>query len=244
MKNLVKKMMFLVFISGTAVLTHSCEEVEKAINGLSNEEVIEGLKMALNVGTDTSVTTLNAVDGYLKDEAVKILLPDESAVLISNISKVPGLDILVDETVKAINRSAEDAAIEAKPIFVNAITNISITDGFAILNGADDEATKYLETNTYSDLVSVFKPKISTSLNKELVNGVSAESAYARLITTYNAASLNGTLFKKIETNTLTDHTTKKALDGLFLKVAEEEGKIRNDVTHRVNDILKKVFGE
>lgn len=240
----MKKTLILLFLPLVALFNHSCEELDKVVAGLSNEEVVQGLKSALTVGSDTSVKTLNATDGYFGDEAVKIFLPPEASNLVDNISKVPGLDLLVDEAVKSINRAAEDAAIEAKPIFIDAITNISIEDGFSILNGNDDAATTYLKSNTETQLIAAFAPKIGVSLNKKLVGNVSAESAYASLINTYNQASLNGVLFKKIETNTLAEHTTQKALDGLFLKVSDEEFKIRNDISHRVNDILKKVFGE
>ncbi len=240
----MKKYILLTILPAFALFSNSCEELDKLTAGLTNEEIIEGLKSALSVGTDTSVNTLNALDGYYKDDLVKILLPPEASKLVDNISKVPGLDLLVDEAVKSINRAAEDAAVEAKPIFVDAITNITITDGLSILNGADDAATSYLETNTSTQLTDAFSPKIGVSLNKKIIGNVSAESAYSSLISTYNQASLGGILFAKIETNTLAAHTTKKALDGLFLKVAGEEFKIRNDLTHRVNDILKKVFGE
>lgn len=229
-----------------ALFFSSCDEIDQIIEdtGLTNEEVIAGLRSALTVGTDTSVTTLSAEDGYLGDEIVKILLPPEAAVIEQNIGKVPGGNLLIENAIKAINRAAEDAATEAKPIFVDAITNITIEDGFAILNGENDAATIYLRSNTESGLIDAFTPKISTSLNKKLVGNISAESTYKALIDAYNAASLNGVLFPKVETNSLTEHTTDKAMDGLFVKVADEEGKIRTDASHRVNDILEKVFGE
>ena len=239
------KLTILIAFVGTLFFS-ACDEVEQILEetGLTNEEVIQGLKSALTVGTDTSVTILSAVDGYLGDEVVKILLPPEAQVIQQNISKVPGGNLLIESAIKAINRAAEDAATEAKPIFVDAITNITIEDGFAILNGENDAATAYLRTNTQSDLIDAFTPKISTSLNKTLVGNVSAESTYKALVDAYNAASLNGVLFPKVEENTLTEHTTDKAMDGLFIKVADEETKIRTDVSHRVNDILKKVFAE
>lgn len=222
-----------------------CSELDQIIEetGITNEEVIQGLRSALTVGTDTSVSILSLEDGYLQDELVKILLPSEAAAIVTNISKVPGGNLLIENAIKAINRSAEDAAIEAKPIFVNAITNITIEDGIAILNGGNTAATAYLKTNTEADLTTAFQPKISASLGKKLVGNVSAESTYKTLIDTYNAASLNGVLFPKVTTNSLAEHTTQKALSGLFLKVADEEMKIRTDASHRVNDILKKVFG-
>jgi len=187
---------------------------------------------------------LSAVDGFLGDEIVKILLPDEAQIIQQNIGKVPGGNLLVENAIKAINRAAEDAAVEAKPIFVNAIQGITIENGFAILNGDNDAATEYLKSNTLTDLISAFEPKISASLNKKLVGNISAESTYTALINAYNTASLGGVLFPKVENNTLTTHTTNKAMDGLFIKVADEELKIRTDAAHRVNDILKKVFAE
>jgi hypothetical protein len=224
----------------------ACEEIDSVLksNDLSNEEIVEGLKSALTVGTDTSVKILSAVDGYYKDALVKISLPQEAQIIISNISKVPGGNLLIDNAVLAINRAAEDAAVKATPIFVNAITHISITDGLSILNGKDDAATQYLKTATYDSLKLAFMPEIKASLSKKLVGNVSAESTYKALIDAYNTASLNGVLFPKVTTNSLSEHTTKKGLDGLFVKVALEEGNIRNDVAHRVNDILQKVFSK
>ncbi len=236
-------------ISALCILTLfsvSCTELNDVLEdtGLSEQEVVDGLKSALTVGTDTSVTVLSAVNGYLGDDLVKIILPDEASAIVTNISKVPGGNLLIEKTIEAINRSAEDAAPEAKDIFVSAITDITIEDGFAILNGENDAATKYLKSNTMSQLASAFEPKISTSLNKTLVGNVSAESAYADLIKAYNTASLNGVLFPKLTTNSLTEHTTNKALEGLFQKVSVEEENIRTKASHRVNDILQKVFGQ
>jgi len=211
-------------------------------NGLTNEEVIEGLKSALSVGTDTSVSILNKLDGYYKDDMVKILLPDDAKAIYDNINKVPLGPILLEETVKSLNRAAEDAATEAKPIFIDAITGISISDGLSILNGADTAATFYLKDKTFTPLFNAFQPKIDASLSKDLIGGVSANSAYNNLVSAYNTASLNGILFSKISTNSLSSHVTNKALTGLFIKVADEEKAIRTDPLARVNDILKKVF--
>lgn len=222
----------------------SCEEASKILEdaGLSNEEVIQGLKSALNVGTDTSVTTLSRTDGYFKDLAVKILLPAEAQPVYNVVSSIPGGQLLIDDAVLSINRAAEDAAPEALNIFTTAITGITIADGFEILNGGDTAATVYLNNKTYNPLTDTFKPKISASLSKPLILNTSAEEAYSKLISAYNTASLGGILFPEIKTNTLADHVTRKALDGLFLKVSDEERKIRRDPIHRVTDILKKVF--
>lgn len=232
----------------TILISCTKEQIDQALgkvpSELSNEEVIQGLKEALNVGTDTSVTILNKVDGYFKDEAVKILLPPEAVVVYDRLSSIPGGSILLDNTILAMNRAAEDAAKDAKPIFVNAITGITIADGFSILNGADTSATHYLKGATFDSLFVTFQPKIDNSLSKPLVLGLSAQSTYSNLINAYNTASLNGILWPKITTNSLSEHVTQKGLNGLFLKVSEQEKKIRKDPIAQVTDILKKVFGK
>ena len=234
----------LAWFTLTCFTFSSCEELDNVDLGLSQEEIAKGLKSALEVGTDTSVSILSVTDGYYKDDLVKILLPSEAAVIIDNISKIPGGDILVEETVKAINRSAEDAAKSAAPIFVNAISQITFQDAKNILEGADDAATTYLMDNTRENLTNLFEPQINKSLSKELIPGVSAQGSYASLIDKYNTVANNSFgLLKPVVGNSLSEHTTAKALDGLSSKIAIEEGKIRNDVSHRVNDILQKVFG-
>lgn len=240
----MKKALFLFSLCGALALG-SCEELDGIVGetGLTNDEVVKGLKQALEVSTDTSVSILHAADGYYKDELVKILLPPEASVIFDNLSKIPGGNLLVDQTILAINRAAEDAAIEAKPIFVNAITNMSFSDAFGILNGHDSSATSYLHTNTYNDLKMAFAPKISASLDKPLVGGTSAESLYGDLVSKYNiVANASFGLIPPITQNTLGEYATTKALDGLFKKVTLEEGKIRNNLDHQVSDLLKKVF--
>lgn len=240
----MKKLMTIV---ATVLLFASCtpEQIQSVLNntgGLSNDEIIQGLKSALTVGTDTSVTILNKVDGFYKDDVVKILLPDDAKAIYDNINKVPGGSILLEETIKTLNRAAEDAAVEAKPIFIDAITGITITDGLSILNGSDTAATSYLKGKTFSPLYNAFQPKIDASLSKNLVGNISANSAYSNLVSAYNTASLGGLLFPQISSNSLSSHVTNKALTGLFIKVADEEMSIRKDPLARVTDILKKVF--
>jgi hypothetical protein len=238
----------VVLCALTVALFSSCEEgsgFSEAFPDLTNEEVIEGLKSALEVGTDNSSQNLHKRDGYYRDEAVKIFLPDEAAVILDHLDRIPGGDHLVDNTIESINRAAEDAAIEAKPIFINAITSMTISDGFAILDGADDAATTYLKDKTYDSLQMAFQPKIQVSLEKPLILNKSSESLYSSLITSYNAIPRIPFIFEEpeITENTLSEYTTRRALDGLFLKVADEETQIRNDPAKRVNDILVKVFG-
>lgn len=202
-------------------------------NELSNEEVVSGLKEALRVGTDTSVNLTNRVDGYLKNAAIKILLPPEAQQVESTLRSM-GLDALVDDAIVSLNRAAEDAAIEAKPIFKDAITSITIEDGFNILKGHDSAATVYLKGKTFNKLEDAFQPKIKASLDK-----VGATKYWNTMFTTYNAIPL----VTPVNPN-LDEYATQKALDGLFYIVSQEEKDIRNDPAARVTDILKKVFAQ
>lgn len=228
----------------TSLVFHSCEELDflKGADELTETEIVQGLKQALTVGTDTAVSHLNKTDGYFGDAIVKILLPEEAQPVYDVINKLPGS--LVDNAILAINRAAEDAAKEATPIFVEAILSMTIDDGLTILNGTDTAATTYLRINTEQKLYDAFKPKIEASLSKDLVLGYSAEELYSDLINVYNKASLGGSLYDEITTNSLSEHTTRRALRGLFIKVGDEEKLIRTDVSHRVTDLLEKVFAE
>jgi len=247
MKNIKKIYVAIALVLGTLSFSSCDDPNTKAILdalGLTQTDAAEGLKQALNVGTDTSVKILSKLDGYYKDQIVKILLPPEAAPMFTNIAKIPGGQQLIENTILSINRAAEDAAIEATPIFKDAILNISFADALSILNGNDTAATSYLNTNTNEELTVVFEPKIKSSLSKPLVGNTSAESAYTSMINTYNDASLNGVLFPKITQNTLSKYVTEKALKGLFHKVGVEEQKIRNDVSHQVSEVLKKTFAK
>ncbi len=226
----------------TLMLFFSCEKE----NTLTEEEIIEGLKEALKVGTDTASTKLHKPDGYYLDLAVKILLPPDAHGVLENqhnpLLQAVGIDQKIEQLILSLNRSAEDAAIEAKPIFVNAIVNMTISDAYNILHGTDTAATWYLQSKTRSQLFSIFMPKVNHSLNKPLVAGMTAYEAWNQLKSIYNPLCnpING--WKPI-TSSLDTFATNKALDGLFKKIAEEEKQIRKDPMARVNDILKKVFG-
>jgi len=209
---------------------------------LTEEEVIEGLRAALSVGTDTSVANLNRMDGYYQDQIVRILMPPELQGIESTLSSL-GLSNEVENFKISLNRAAEDAASEAKPIFINAITSITIEDAFGILRGSDTSATAYLIDKTSNSLTNAFAPKINASLDKPLIPGInqSTNQIYNTIRTGYNAwAFLNGS---PPLSSSIGEYTTEKALNGLFYKVQEEEKKIRNNRLHRVTDILRKVFG-
>ena len=209
---------------------------ETAKDVLTNDEIIRGLKDALGKGTDFAVSSLNVKDGYFGNQALKILLPKEAKPMYERLEKIPVIDGILDDAVESVNRAAENAAIEAKPIFMQAIKEMTITDGMGILRGSDTAATSYLRKKTYQQLYNAFKPKIQASLEKNYINNISAEGTYKKAIDTYNTASLKGVLWKQIQNNSLAEHTTNKALKGLFSKVALEEKEIRVDPVHRVTE--------
>jgi hypothetical protein len=234
----MKKLIIIVGLITFGLIQNSCtkEELDQALatQGVTDEEIVKGLKSALEVGTDTSVKTTNKTDGYYANAAIKIFLPTEVNSVIDKVKLVPGGTTLVTNTIEKLNRAAEDAAGEAKPIFVNAITSMTIADGKTILFGKDSfGATTYLKTKTTADLKLAFNPKIKVSLDK-----VGATDIWKTFANTYNLVSTT-----KLNTD-LVDYTTTKALDGLFYVVGTEEQAIRKDPLARVNSILQKVFGE
>ena len=213
---------------------------------LTESEVIGGLKEALTLGAKNAATKLAAENGYFGDAAIKILLPDEAKTIVDNISKIPGGDKLVQNAILSINRAAEDAARDVAPIFVNSITQMSIKDAFNILNGADNAATQYLKSTTYTDLYNLYKPKIQASTEKKLLGNISTKDSWSALTSKWNtlANSLAGKIAKLKPVNTdLDDYLTNKALAGMFSKVEGEELKIRKDVNARVTASLQRVFG-
>jgi len=152
----------------------------------------------------------------------------------------------VEDVVLRINRAAEDAAREALPIFASAVTGMTIQDGLAILKGHPTAATDYLRSNTYDQLFALYQPKIKNSIDKKLIGNISTAESWNKLTTEWNkiANSLVGQMagFKPVNVQ-LDSYLTGKALDGLFLKVGEEEKKIRTDPVARVTELLKRVFG-
>ncbi len=201
-------------------------------NGLSNDDIVKGLKEALNVGSNKASASASKTDGFYKNSLIKIPFPKEASEMRSTLLKI-GMKKQVEEFEKQLNRAAEDAAKKAAPIFVSAVTKMTINDGITILRGKDDEATQYLRKTTNTQLTNEFKPVISASLKK-----VQITKYWKPLITAYNKIPF----VKKANPN-LDDYVTTKATDGLFILVAQEETKIRKDPAARVSDILKKVFG-
>ncbi len=249
---------FLLFIFGISL--YSCDLLESTEGGLSSEEIAQGLKTALEVGADTSVTITSAIDGFYGDENIKIPLPPQADMIV-NFMNMPvlqsvGMPVMVENVILRVNRAAEDAAVEAKPILKDAITNISFSDAMSILQGQNPAsnakefdsaaATHYLFDVTSTQLVSAFSPKIDVSLNKPIVGGVSTNESWETCTNTYNqvANTLAGQLLglQPVDVS-LGEFVTQKALDGLFVKVADEERKIRRDPFQWALDILHKVFG-
>ena len=201
--------------------------------GLSEEEIAKGLKEALTKGAKIASDSLNKKNGFYGNPLVRIPFPPELVKMESTLRSI-GFGKEVDKFILSLNRSAENAAIEAAPIFTKAITNMNIADAKSILQGSDTSATSYLKRATYDSLYSKFTPHIKKALDNNLV-----ASQWTFLANSYNKLPTTRT---KINSDIIA-FTTGKALKGLFVKVAEEEGKIRHDVNARTSDLLKKVFG-
>ena len=240
-----------LLIAISVILLTACAEMMNVIQTsgpvpLTEDEVVSGLKEALITGSKNSSNILSAENGYFGDAAVKILLPDDAKVIVDNISKIPGGDKLVQDVILRINRAAEDAAKEAAPVFANSIRQMTVKDAFNILRGTDNAATTYLRNTTSNELYSLYKPKIQASTEKDIVGNISTMDSWSALTGKWNtlAGSVAGRLANLKPVNTdLNDYLTRKALDGIFLKVEGEELKIRKDVSARVSPILQRVFG-
>ncbi len=244
----MKKLFYFLSI---VVLT-ACAELTAVIDTynasapLTENEVANGLREALRVGTDSASARLGQTNGYYGDELVKIMLPKEADIIVKNASKIPGGDKVIEDVVKHINRAAEDAAKEAGTVFWGAIKQMTITDAFNILNGENDAATQYLKSTTYDELFKLYNPKIQSSLDKEIAAGISPNMSWETLTSKWNTIADNplGQLAGLNTVNVDLDaYLTEQALNGLFIKIAAEEELIRKDPLARVNDILKRVFG-
>ncbi|MGL2963608.1 DUF4197 domain-containing protein [Flavobacterium sp. RSB2_4_14] len=201
------------------------------LNTIGGVNISAGLKEALNNGITNQVTKLTAVDGFYKNTAVKILMPDELKKVDTALRRV-GLSSLADQGILMLNRAAEDAVKEATPIFVDAVKNMSFTDAKNILLGNESAATTYLQTTTTTQLYAKFNPVIKNSFSK-----VGADKVWTSIITKYNSIPL----VQKVNPD-LTDYTTNKALEGVFKMIAIEEKNIRTDIKARTSPLLQQVF--
>ncbi len=222
----------------TIVTLNSCAELQEVVNQLpqsggvlSNTDIANGLRQALDKGIDKQVSKLTLKDGFYRNELVKILLPDELKKVDKGLRDI-GLGNIADEGIKALNRAAEDAVKEATPIFITAVKDITFNDAKNILLGEDNAATLYLTQKTETQLYNKFKPVIQNSFGK-----VGADQIWSNLITKYNNIP-----FTNDVNPDLTDYVTNEALKGVYTMIAVEEKEIRNKVSSRTTDLLKKVF--
>ena len=217
-----------VSIATTVVTTHKTTGTPT----LTNDEVIKGLKEALSVGTNNSSGTAAKVDGYLKNPALFIPWPAEAQAMKDKLIKL-GMQKKVTEFETSLNRAAEESAKKAAPVFVDAITNMSVGDGFTILKGGDTAATHYLREKTFTPLKAQFMPVV-----KEAIAKTKVASLWTPLAATYN--KIPGV---KKQNPDLNDYICTKAVNGLMTLIKDEEAKIRKDPMAQVTDLLKKVFG-
>ena len=223
------------------LILSSCAELQQVVNslpqttgggfGVSNLDIANGLRQALDNGIDKQVTKLTQKDGFYRNELVKILLPQELRKVDKTLRDI-GLGNLADEGLRAINRAAEDAVKEATPIFVDAVKQITFTDAKQILLGSDNAATTYLQNKTNSALYAKFSPVIDKSFSK-----VGANQIWSNIINKYNAIPLTNNVNPD-----LTDYVTQEALKGVYTMIAVEEKDIRNKLSSRTTDLLRRVF--
>lgn len=202
-------------------------------NKLSNTDIVNGLKEALRIGTQNASGRLSLPNGFFGNQLIKILMPPE-ARKIENTLRQFGFGRQCDNLILSLNRAAEDAAGKAVPVFVNAITSMSINDGLGILRGGNNAATEYLKRTTTQTLTQTFRPVIQNSLGK-----VDATKYWNDIFSIYNSLPITK---NKVNTD-LAGYVTERALNGLFINVAQEEANIRNNPGARVTDLLRKVFG-
>jgi len=202
---------------------------------LTNDEVISGLREALSVGIKNSVDLTSVTDGFNGNSLIKLPFPQD-AIKVRQKALEWGLDGQVEKFELTLNRAAEEASKEALTIFVDAIKNMTVSDGFNILNGGDGAATTYLKNQTTAQLTAAFRPKVEAAIAK-----VKLTDYWNPIITKYNSA-MTVTGGEKLNPD-LNAYVTEKAISGLFIMVAQEENKIRKDPMARVSDLLQKVFG-
>ena len=262
----MKSTIAVIFLSIVLLLNNSCEELFNTLeeeDGLTQSEIIEGLKKALEIGTDSAVTITSKVDGFYGDEIIKILLPPEADVILSKLDhpllQAINIEEKIEDVVLRLNRAAEKASSGAKDIFIDAITGMTIDQGLDILYGTNPldsnanesvfdstAATGYLISTTYTSLISLFSPIMDEALDEPLVASISTNQAWNTLQNAYNAVAespANFLLGWQSVYIDLSDHATSKGLDGLFVKVKEEEKKIRENPLAWAENIIQKVFG-
>lgn len=206
---------------------------KKSASGITENEAGQGIKEALLQGVTNAVLNLNKTDGFFGSEFYKMLLPPDAKKVETTLRKT-GMGAQVDKAILAINRGAEDAVGYAKPIFIDAIKQMTLKDALNIIKGPNDAATNYFKEKTKEQLIIAFSPSVKSSLDK-----VEATKYYADIMNTYNNFP---TTFKKVNPD-LPSYVVGKAVDALFDQIAKEEANIRANPVARTSDLLKKVFG-
>lgn len=232
------KILLTLLICSTFLLS-SCDVISQLPGGVgtgtgvTQTEAAAGVKEALAQGLAKAVLQLNTTDGFFGDAFYKVLMPPD-AKKVENTLRSIGFGSLVDKAVLSINRGAEDAVGYAKPIFVDAIKSMTLSDAIGLVKNGDTSATHFFRVKTTQALIAAFTPVIKSSLEK-----VDATKYYGDVITKYNKLP---TTFKQVNPD-LTNFVTLKATEALFDLVAKEEKNIRTNFAARTTDILKKVFG-
>ena len=199
---------------------------------LTEAEVTQALKDVLSRGIVRSVASASRSDGYFANPQLKIELPEDAAKLTNTLRKL-GFGADIDRSVLQLNRAAEQAAGRAKPVFIKAITSMSIDNAFDLLNGAQDAATRYLIDESGDELYEQFRPIISQALAE-----TSAARYYADIVNHYNALPLVYDADPQLD-----DYLTEQALDGLFVLMAQEEATVRTLASSRSTRLMRRVFG-
>lgn len=235
MKKIILALTIILGACTSAQINQTMGDVNKTLGGggasLTTAEVAEGLKEALIKGISNGSDLVSQVDGYLKNPEIKIPFPPDVKRVEDKLRQI-GLGSEVDKFIMTLNHGAEDAAKEAKPIFITAIKSMTVQDAWGILKGQNDAATQYLKRTTSAQLKEKFKPVIQNSLNK-----VNATKYYRDIITRYNQIPL----VTKANPD-LDDYATDRAIEGLFLMIAKEEKNIRANPGARTTELLKRVF--
>jgi len=224
---------FIATVSGCAELDKMAKDLGSTIKTTGGDNTIAGLKEALSVGTVNAVLNVSKINGYLKNAAIKIILPEEIQKATRTLRKL-GLGKLVNDFEKSMNEAAEKAAPQAKAIFLDAVRNMTFDDARKILSGGNTAATDYLKSRTYDRISASFRPLVSASMDK-----VGVTRSYKTI-----ADAVGSIPFQAPINLDLDSYVTGKALDGLYHVVAEEEKKIRTDPAARVTALLKEVFGK
>ena len=235
MNRLAWSLFFLLGACTSAQINQTISEVNKTLSRdapLTTAEVGAGLKEALVKGISIGADNASQTDGYFKNLAIKIPFPPDVKRVENKLRQI-GLGNEVDKFILTLNRGAEDAAKEAKPIFITAIKAMTIEDVWGILKGEPEAATQFLKRTTSVQLKEKFKPVIQSSLDK-----VNATKYYSDIVTRYNMIPL----VQKVNPD-LNEYATDLAMQGLFAMIAEQEKKIRDNPLERTTDLLKKVFG-